>query len=402
MIKPSEYFAFISYKRGCVDENIANWIHSKLEKYPYPKELVLPENRPQDKELIRSVFIDTKELHVSEDDFTDEIKEALKHSRYLILICSKVSAESKYVNKEVEYFLETHDNDSSKILPIFIDKIDDNLPNILKDTDILLRHCPIYNTFLDQTNEINLYCFYHIVSFLLKVDFRDIYDRYKQYAKKKKRNRRRLRYGLNTMVATIIILLSAVSIFSMELVKKQSAIVELEKEIFPYSVVTGYTKNFLLPVVDYFAQNEINAHLFVHMPTKEGDIGDDHKYRFESVSAVLERRLSLDSISEVRLKTNTPKGSSVIHKMYSSSSEMLNHYYLDVATTTTAFLEIAKKKKKTSGTPYVNMSIDDMIEEYTNIFIHQAKNILKQDSVKVTFVKNPREIEEYIKQSKSI
>ncbi len=396
MTNPTEYFAFISYKRGCVDESVANWIHTKLEKYPYPKSLVLPENRPQDKELIRSVFIDTKELHVSEDDFADEIKEALKHSRYLILICSKVSAASKYVNREVEYFLETHDNDSTKILPVFIDKVEDNLPHKLKDTDILLRHCPIYNTFLDQTNEINLYCFYHIVSFLLKVDFREIYDRYKRYAETKQHRRKWLKYGINTMIALIIALLVLLAVFLGRLVNRQKAIVRLEKEIFPYSVVTGYTKNFLLPVVDYFSRCEPEAHMFIHMPTRAEDLVDNHQKRFDNVSAYLEKRLDLDSISEVKLKTKTPKGSSVIHKMYSSTNDNFNHYYLDVATTTTAFLEIAKMKK--SYKPYEDANIDDMIEEYTNTFISKAKEMLKQDSMRVSFVKTIYEMENKIMQ----
>lgn len=396
MINSVEYFAFISYKRGCVDESVANWIHTKLEKYPYPQNLVLPENRPQDKNLIRSVFIDTKELHVSEDDFADEIKEALRHSRYLIVICSKASAASKYVNKEVEYFLATHDNDSSKILPVFIDKVDDNLPEILKGTDILSRHCPIYNTFLDQTNEINLYCFYHIVSFLLKVDFREIYDRYKRYAETKKRRRRWLKYGINTMLALIIILLTLLAIFLSRLINRQNAIVKLEKEIFPYSVVTGYAKNFLLPVVDHFSRFEPEAHIFIHMPTREEDLIDNHKKRFDNVSSFLERRLALDSISEVKLNTKTPKGSSVVHKLYSSANDKFNHYYLDVATTTTAFLEIAKMKK--TYKPYEDAIIDDMIEEYTNTFISKAKEMLKKDSIRVSFVKNLYEMENIIRQ----
>lgn len=75
-----DYFAFISYKRGGIDEKVANWIHEKLEKYPYPLELVATENRPTHETLIRPVFIDTKDLHVEETEFTDEIKEVLKCS----------------------------------------------------------------------------------------------------------------------------------------------------------------------------------------------------------------------------------------------------------------------------------------------------------------------------------
>ena len=37
------YFAFISYARE--DTDVAGWIHSKLEKYPYPKEFVKEEKQ---------------------------------------------------------------------------------------------------------------------------------------------------------------------------------------------------------------------------------------------------------------------------------------------------------------------------------------------------------------------
>ena len=150
-----DYFAFISYKRGGIDEKVANWIHTKLEKYPYPLELVATENRPTHETLIRPVFIDTKDLHVEETEFTDEIKEVLKCSKYLIVICSKVSAQSEFVNQEVEYFLQTHNNDYGKILPVFIDTVEDGLPKALRNANILSRHCPIYNSFLDPKNEIN-------------------------------------------------------------------------------------------------------------------------------------------------------------------------------------------------------------------------------------------------------
>lgn len=37
-MEPRNYFAFISYRREGVDEKVTNWIHRKLEKYPYPKD----------------------------------------------------------------------------------------------------------------------------------------------------------------------------------------------------------------------------------------------------------------------------------------------------------------------------------------------------------------------------
>ena len=113
-----KYFAFISYKREGTDEKVANWIHNKLEKYPYPKELVEKENAPDDADRIRKIFIDTKELPVTDKDFTYRINECIKNSRYLVVVCSAKSAQSQFVEREVEYFLSTHNNDTDKILPV--------------------------------------------------------------------------------------------------------------------------------------------------------------------------------------------------------------------------------------------------------------------------------------------
>lgn len=368
-----KYFAFISYKRKGVDEKVANWIDSKLEKYPYPKEYVSEENRPEDDTMIRKIFIDTKELPVTEEKFEDKIKEAIKNSRYLILVCSDMSAESVYVNSEVEYFLQTHNNEVDKILPVFIDTVDEkNLPEVLRNKNILNRNCPIYKSSLETDNEVNLYCFYHIVAFLLKVDFNIIYDRYVAYAKKKRRQKIALRGVLYTMIVALILML-------IDIIYSQNQIVKLEKEIFPYSVVTGYVENFLSPVIDYIKENELNTHIFVHMPTKSQDIDHNHADRFDKITDML----SLDSISRETLKTRMKRGST-LYKLYSKSNTNIHNTFLDFASTTSTFLAIANKKKEYSI--YRKVEIDKMIQEYTDIFIHQANGMLKEDSVYVTFV----------------
>ncbi|MBQ2786818.1 MAG: toll/interleukin-1 receptor domain-containing protein [Bacteroidaceae bacterium] len=368
-----KYFAFISYKRKGVDEKVANWIDSKLEKYPYPKEYVSEENRPEDDTMIRKIFIDTKELPVTEEKFEDKIKEAIENSRYLILVCSDMSAESVYVNSEVEYFLQTHNNEVDKILPVFIDTVDEkNLPEVLRNKNILNRNCPIYKSSLETDNEVNLYCFYHIVAFLLKVDFNIIYDRYVAYAKKKRRQKIALRGVLYTMIVALILML-------IDIIYSQNQIVKLEKEIFPYSVVTGYVENFLSPVIDYIKENELNTHIFVHMPTKSQDIDHNHADRFDKITDML----SLDSISRETLKTRMKRGST-LYKLYSKSNTNIHNTFLDFASTTSTFLAIANKKKEYSI--YRKVEIDKMIQEYTDIFIHQANGMLKEDSVYVTFV----------------
>ena len=49
---------------------------------------------------------------------TPQIEEALRNSRYLIVVCSPNSAKSKYVNEEIEYFKSL--GGETKILPYII------------------------------------------------------------------------------------------------------------------------------------------------------------------------------------------------------------------------------------------------------------------------------------------
>ena len=122
-------FAFISYSRKDVD--IARDIQRKLEKYPYPKEKVREERRPYKSRYIRKVFLDITDLSARERKFTDEIKQKISEAKYLIVICSKNSAKSDYVKKEIEYFCQTHNQCPDLILPILIDETRDNISPII-------------------------------------------------------------------------------------------------------------------------------------------------------------------------------------------------------------------------------------------------------------------------------
>lgn len=74
MKKHTNFLLLLVIKGGGIDGEVANWIHTKLEKYPYPTEYVKEENRPADDKFVRDVFIDVKNLHVSDTDFSDDIK----------------------------------------------------------------------------------------------------------------------------------------------------------------------------------------------------------------------------------------------------------------------------------------------------------------------------------------
>ena len=112
MIQEKEYFAFISYKRE--DEKWAKWLQHKLEHYHLPVN-VRKEN-PSLPQTIRPVFKDTSELAAGV--LADEIHEALENSKYLIVICSPRSAQSQWVGKEVQTFIELGRTD--KIIPFVI------------------------------------------------------------------------------------------------------------------------------------------------------------------------------------------------------------------------------------------------------------------------------------------
>ena len=94
-----EYEAFISYSHA--DERWAGWIHRTLEGFRIPKRLVeeleLPANR------FLPVFRDKDEL-ASSADLSLTLRDALRASRNLIVVCSPSSAQSRWVNEEVASF----------------------------------------------------------------------------------------------------------------------------------------------------------------------------------------------------------------------------------------------------------------------------------------------------------
>jgi len=100
------YFAFISYSHR--DEHIAEWLHDELEDFRVPGHLVgrITEHGCVPKRLT-PIFRDVRELPAS-GDLGHEIKAALKASRFLIVLCSPASAQSKWTNAEIEAFKRLH------------------------------------------------------------------------------------------------------------------------------------------------------------------------------------------------------------------------------------------------------------------------------------------------------
>lgn len=108
------YSAFISYRHVEPDRQWAKWLHAGLETFRTPKLLVQNGIPPR----IPRIFRDEDELPATAD-LKSEIITALQASRFLIVICSTRTQESRWVNAEIEAFrmMGRHD----RILAVLID-----------------------------------------------------------------------------------------------------------------------------------------------------------------------------------------------------------------------------------------------------------------------------------------
>lgn len=98
-----KYVAFISYRHAELDSAVAKQLHTLIERYVIPQKL-----RKDGKKKLGIVFRDQEELPVS-SDLSDDICRALDNAQYLIVVCTKNTAQSPWVGREISYFLSHHD-----------------------------------------------------------------------------------------------------------------------------------------------------------------------------------------------------------------------------------------------------------------------------------------------------
>lgn len=98
-----KYVAFISYRHAELDSAVAKQLHTLIERYVIPKKL-----RKDGGKKLGIVFRDQEELPVS-SDLSDDICRALDNAQYLIVVCTKNTAQSPWVGREISYFLSHHD-----------------------------------------------------------------------------------------------------------------------------------------------------------------------------------------------------------------------------------------------------------------------------------------------------
>ncbi len=113
MEKKYRYDAFISYRHISPDKAIADKLQKMLENYRPPKNV----GKKKDK---WHIFRDETELPTS-SNLGNDIKDALENSEFLIVVCSKTTAQSRWCMDEIRYFKELHDGNNAKILTIVAD-----------------------------------------------------------------------------------------------------------------------------------------------------------------------------------------------------------------------------------------------------------------------------------------
>ena len=113
MDKQYKYDAFISYRHIEHNKTIAAKLQKMLETYKPPKSVCKDFKKWH-------VFRDETELTTS-SDLSGDIKEALENSRFLIVVCSERTKESKWCMEEITYFKELHKGNNGNIITLIVD-----------------------------------------------------------------------------------------------------------------------------------------------------------------------------------------------------------------------------------------------------------------------------------------
>ncbi len=108
------YIAFISYRHKPLDIAAARRIHRMIERYTIPRELRALRGG---KKRLGIVFRDQDELAAA-SDLTEELRRALDHSEFLVVICTPDTPDSHWVNEEIRYFLSNPRHDRRHVLAV--------------------------------------------------------------------------------------------------------------------------------------------------------------------------------------------------------------------------------------------------------------------------------------------
>ena len=119
------YEAFISYRHLPLDHQVAERVQRSVEGFVIPKPLRAKAGRDR----LGKLFRDEDELPTA-TSLPDQIGDALKRSRMLIVICSPKTRESAWVQREVELFASYHGRSRIRIA-LAAGEPDESFPELL-------------------------------------------------------------------------------------------------------------------------------------------------------------------------------------------------------------------------------------------------------------------------------
>lgn len=202
-----KYWAFISYSHK--DTAIADWLHKKLETYRVPRSLVgTPTRDGTAPERLIPIFRDREELPTS-SQLGDNLQRSLQQSRYLVVICSPASAQSRWVEEEIRSFKNWHGRDRIIALigsgiPNATDPAVESFPHSLRFESDGLDSAPVriepIAADLRPEGDGRQRAFLKIVAGLLGVGFDDLYQR-----EKRREQRRKMMFAAATAAGVLVL-----------------------------------------------------------------------------------------------------------------------------------------------------------------------------------------------------
>lgn len=130
-----EYSAFISYRRVPRDADVARAIQKAIETYRLPKDVAAKSPFALGGRRLGKAFRDEDELAAS-PSLPESIRNALRKSSALVIVCSPSTTESEWVQREIETFASYHGRD--RIFPVLAEGASaDVIPKTLQERVVI-------------------------------------------------------------------------------------------------------------------------------------------------------------------------------------------------------------------------------------------------------------------------
>ena len=184
MEQVKEYYAFISYKSEDVEWAI--WLQHELEHYHLPASF---NGRTDIRQELRPVFRDIDEL--SAGNLPEQIRQALKNSQNLIVVCSPQAAASPWVNQEIETFISLGRTD--RIFPFIVEG---NSPKEFFPPALLALPKDEERLGGDASKQGRDIAFVKVVAGMLGLGFDTLWNRYEKEKAEEERKQREQRNKL--------------------------------------------------------------------------------------------------------------------------------------------------------------------------------------------------------------